>query len=59
MTLTSAVQTLVLGAGRAFPLLDTRGLRTLFPEDDDNAFHAGLQRLVRIGLLERIARART
>lgn len=56
MTLTSAVQTLVLGAGRAFPLLDTRSLRTLFPEDDDDAFHAGLRRLVGIGLLERIAR---
>ncbi len=56
MTLTLAVQTLVLGAGRAFPLLDTRGLRTLFPDDDDNAFHAGLRRLVRIGLLERVAR---
>ena len=56
MTLTSAVQTLVLGAGRAFPLLDTHGLRTLFPDDDDHAFHAGLRRLSHIGLLERIAR---
>lgn len=56
MTLREAVEVLVLGNGRNFPVLSTQGLHTLFHEDDDSAFNRGLSRLVEIGLLERVAR---
>ena len=56
MTLAEAVQVLVLGAGRSFQVLDTQGLRTLFPDDGDGAFNRGLRRLRALGLLERVGR---
>ncbi|MYE43996.1 MAG: hypothetical protein F4X79_08235 [Acidobacteria bacterium] len=56
MTLSEAVRVLVLGAGRAFPVIDRQGLRTLFAADGDHAFNAGLRRLTELGLLERLAR---
>lgn len=56
MTLSEAVRVLVLGAGRRFPIIDRQGLRTLFAEDGDHAFHTGLSRLTELGLLERLAR---
>ncbi|MYF91166.1 MAG: hypothetical protein F4184_03230, partial [Gemmatimonadetes bacterium] len=56
MTLAEAVQVLVLGAGRSFQVLDTQGLRTLFPDDGDGAFNRGLRRLSELGLLERVGR---
>ena len=56
MTLEDAIRVLVLGEGRMFPVIDTQGLRTLFDDDKESAFNAGLRRLVELGLLERVAR---
>ena len=56
MTLREAVEVLVLGAGREFPVLDTQGLRVLFASDNAAAFNMGVRRLVDIGLLERVGR---
>lgn len=56
MTLAEAVRVLVLGNGRLFPVIDTRGLKTSFPKDEDWAFNTGLRRLTQLGLLERVAR---
>ena len=56
MSLTEAIQVLVLGVGREFAVLDVQGLRTLFPKDRDWAFNTGLRKLTEVGLLERLAR---
>lgn len=56
MTLREAIEQLVLGDGRALPVINTQGLRTMFHSDDDSAFNMGVRRLVDIGLLERVAR---
>ncbi len=56
MTLSDAVQTLVLGPGRDFPVLTTRDLQLLFNKDRDPAFNKGLRALVKEGLLERVAK---
>ena len=56
MSLAEAIRVLVLGAGRDFPVLDVQGLRTLFPQDGEWAFHTGLQKLAKVGLLERVGR---
>lgn len=56
MNLEEAIRVLVIGPGRRFPALSTAGLRTLFHNDDDNAFRKGLRKLVGIGLIERVAR---
>ena len=55
LTLEEGVGVLVLGDGRSFPVIDTKGLRTLFSKDAVPAFNAGVRRLVRVGLLERLA----
>lgn len=56
MTLRDAIEVLVLGDGRKFPVIDRQGLRTLFHADQEPAFAAGLRRLVEVGLLERAAK---
>ena len=56
MSLADAVRVLVLGEGRQFPVITTRGLRLLFDDDDDYAFNMGIRRLISIGLLERVGR---
>ena len=56
MTLADAIRVLVLGEGRQFPVITTRGLRLLFGDDDDHAFNMGIRRLISVGLLERAGR---
>ena len=56
MSLADAIRVLVLGEGRQFPVIGTRGLRLLFGDDDDHAFNMGIRRLIAVGLLERIGR---
>lgn len=56
MTLSDAVQMLVLGPGKNFPVLTTRGLQTLFHEDKPKAFNKGIGMLIAEGLLERVTR---
>ena len=56
MTLKGAIQVLVLGPDREYPVIGTQSLRLLFSADDANAFNAGIRRIVSVGLLERIAR---
>ena len=58
MTLQDAIKMLVLGHGREYPVLDTGGLRMLFPDDGDAAFKRGVRKLVAVGLLERVASGR-
>ena len=54
MTLKDAIRVLVRGDGSTRSIIDTRGLRTLFPHDGDAAFNKGLRTLVECGLLERV-----
>ena len=57
MSLTDAIRVLVLGEGRQFPVISTRGLRLLFNDDDDHAFNRGVRKLIDVGLLERVGRS--
>ena len=57
MSLADAIRVLVLGEGRQFPVISTRGLRLLFGDDDDHAFNMGIRRLIAVGLLERVGRS--
>jgi len=54
MTLEDAVVRLVLGDGRWTPVLSRDDLAVFFPEDRPEELRAGIDELLRIGMLERI-----